>query len=186
MVETLAAGTVVARDVLLRVGDHADRYAIHAALDERWGRRAEVQYLWCLGRVSDGAAVRVRLPREHPDGMDGVAVIVPEAGTVLHFRLCANVTRKDGRSGQRIAWPQDEVKPRLRWLDRRAAQYGYRVEQVEASVGRALIRKGEGFWIDETTFTGRLTVFDVAGFAAALAGGVGPRSAFGFGLLETF
>ena len=186
MVEVRTAGSLVARDVLLRVSDPVDRYAIHAALDARWGRRADVQYLWCLGQVSDGPAVRVRLPPAHPDGLAGVAVFAPEAGTLLRFRLCANVTRKDGRSGRRISWPQAEVAPRLGWLDHRAEEHGFRVEQVQANVARALIRKGKGFWIDQTIFTGTLTVDDAAGFAAALAGGGGQRPAFGFGLLEIF
>ena len=78
------------------------------------------------------------------------------------------------------------MEPRFAWLDRRAAEHGFRVEQVDAAVNRVLIRKGKGFWIDETLFSGTLAVTDGVRFAAALTGGIGQRSAFGFGLLEAF
>jgi hypothetical protein len=178
--------SVIARDVLLRVAEHADRYAIHAALDERWGRRGEVGYLWTLGRLADGPAARVRLAPMHPDAAYGLPVIAAPAGTELRFRLHANVTHKDGRTAQRRSWPREEIGPRLQWLQRRALEHGFGLRHVDADVARAFVRKGKGFWIDDTTFTGVLTVLDAARFAAALTGGVGQRPAFGFGLLETF
>jgi hypothetical protein len=186
MSQAMTAPGIVARDVLLRVADQADRYAIHAALDARWGRRGEVGFLWCVGSLADGPAARVRLSPEHPDGQQGLTVEAPPAGAVLAFRLRANITHKDGRTGKRRAWKREEMEPRLRWLERRAGEHGFRVEAVEASVGRVFIRKGKGFWLDETTFIGRLTVLDPDRFATALSHGVGQRPAFGFGLLETF
>jgi CRISPR associated protein len=186
MVELRPANGIVARDVLLRIDDHADRYAIHAALDEHFGRRSEVGYLWCVGQVAEGTAARVRLPPTHPNGESGIAIKAPHAGAALAFRLRANITRKIGRSAERRSWPRDELAPRLRWLERRGAEHGFQVEQVEASNARVFIGKAKGFWIDETTFTGKLIVVDRDQFAAALSGGVGQRSAFGCGLLETF
>jgi hypothetical protein len=180
------SGTVVARDVLLRLAEGADRYAVHAALDERWGRRGEIGFLWCLGRVQDGPAARVRLPPDHPDGTAGLPVTAPPEGATLQFRLNANITHKIGTTGKRASWPLQETAPRLRWLERRAEASGFSVQDVAAETGRAFIRKGKGFWIDDTRFTGVLRVTDAARFAAALVGGVGQRSAFGFGLLETF
>jgi hypothetical protein len=180
------APRIIARELLLRVADTADRYALHAALDARWGRRGEVGYLWCPGRVSDGAAVRVRLPVSHPDGSIGAPLEAPVTGAMLRFRLRANITHKDGRSGHRRSWKREEIMPRMRWLERRATEHGFRVDEVNASVARVFIQKDKGFWLDETIFTGRLTVVDADRFAAALAGGVGQRPAFGFGLLETF
>jgi hypothetical protein len=175
--------TVVARDVLLRVSDGADRYAIHAALDARWGRRGSVGYLWCIGRVEDGPAARVRLPPNHPEGYRGIAIMVPAQGASLRFRLNSNITHKVGRSGKRASWPREEMEPRLRWLERRATENGFTVEQVQTDVGRAFVRKGKGFWIDDTRFTGTLRVDDAIRFASGLSGGIGQRSTFGFGLL---
>jgi hypothetical protein len=186
MTELRPANGIVARDVLLRIDDHADRYAIHAALDEHFGRRSEVGYLWCVGQVAEGIAARVRLPPTHPEGDSGIAIVAPHTGAALGFRLRANITRKIGRSSQRRSWPRDELAPRLQWLNRRAAAHGFRVEQVEAAISRVFIAKGKGFWFDGTTFTGRLIVVDSNQFAAALSGGVGQRSSFGCGLLETF
>ena len=177
---------VLARDVLVRVADHADRYGIHAALDEHYGRRGAVGFLWSLGRLPEGQAVRVRLPLSHPAAPSSVLVRSPLTGDKLQFRLCANITRKVGRSNSRVSWPLDEIGPRLRWLERRAAEQGFHVDAVTTKTGRTFIRKGRGFWIDETMFVGELTVIGADAFAAALAGGVGQRQTFGFGLLETF
>jgi hypothetical protein len=176
---------VIAYDLLFRVADVADRYALHGALDARWGRRGEVGYLWCVGRVNDGPAVRVRLDSSHPDAQAGLPVAAPDEGDTFMFRLRANITHKDGRSGHRRSWKREEIEPRLRWLEKRSAEHGFRVEEVGTAVDRVLIRKGRGFWLDETTFTGRLVVTERERFTKALATGVGQRPAFGFGLLET-
>jgi CRISPR associated protein len=184
--DPMEAVAVIARDVLLRLSDSADRYAIHAALDARWGRRGEIGFLWCVGRIEDGPAVRVRLPVSHPDGHQGIPTIAPLEGTSLGFRLNVNITHKIGTTGKRASWPRHEIEPRLRWLARRADETGFAVEQVQTDVGRAFIRKGKGFWIDDTRFIGTLTITDAPRFAAGLLGGIGQRSAFGFGLLETF
>jgi hypothetical protein len=186
MTSARGPGTIVARDVLLRVADEADRYAIHAALDERWGRRGSIGFLWCMGRVEDGRAVRVRLPADHGDGQHGLSIPAPADGARLGFRLNANITHKIGATGKRASWPREEIEPRLRWFERRAAESGFAVEQVQAEVGRAFIRKGKGFWVDDTRFIGTLNVIDATRFAAGLICGIGQRSAFGFGLLETF
>ncbi len=176
----------VAIDLLLSVAEGADRYAIHAGLDARFGRRGEAQYLWALGRVAEGPAVRVRLPPGHPEAQGGLPITAPAVGTAHSFRLTANITRKDGRSGVRRSWPRDETRPREAWLGRRGAEHGFRVDALTLTVGRVFIRKQRGFWLDETVFTGSLTVTDAARFAVALREGVGQRGAFGFGLLQTF
>lgn len=186
MNDTAPSELIIARDLLVRVVEKADRYAIHAALDARWGRRGETGYLWCLGRIADGPAARVRLPPSQPDAASGLPLRAPPSGSMHGFRLRANITRKDGRSGHRRSWPRDDMAPRFSWLDRRAAEHGFRVEEAQAEVGRIFIRKGNGFWIDETLFTGTLAVTNTVRFAAALISGIGQRSAFGFGLLETF
>jgi hypothetical protein len=139
-----------------------------------------------MGRIEDGRAVRVRLPADHADGQRGLAIPAPANGARFRFRLNANITHKIGATGKRASWPRDEIEPRLRWLERRAAESGFVVEQVRAEIGRAFIRKGKGFWVDDTRFIGTLDVTDAFRFAAGLIRGIGQRSAFGFGLLETF
>lgn len=176
----------LARDVLLAVTPDAHRYAVHAALDARWGRRSEVGYLWTLGSVMGGSAVRVRLPPQHPDGTAGIDLLAPPKGACFGFRLCVNITQKDQATGRRSAWARDAIAPRRAWLDRRAAEHGFLPQSLQIEVGRCHIRKGRGFWLDETWFTGTLTVTDAARFADVLIKGVGQRGAFGFGLLEIF
>lgn len=184
MTSAQSAQKVIAYDLLFQVADTADRYGLHGALDARLGRRGEVAYLWCIGRVSDAPAVRVRIGNSHPDAQAGLPVEAPDEGNAFTFRLRANVTHKDGQSGRRRSWKREEIEPRLRWLERRSDEHGFRAENVEAAVSRVFIRKGRGFWLDETTFTGRLLVTDRERFARALTNGVGQRPAFGFGLLE--
>jgi hypothetical protein len=186
MSEGLESRVVVARDILLRVADTADRYALHAALDQRFGRRGSSGYLWSPGLVADGAAVRVRLPLDHPEAGAGIPIHGAVTGDPLGFRLRANVTRKFGPRGRRVSLPRDAIDERRAWLERRATEHGFAVDRVELSVDRIFIRKGRGFWIDETIFSGSLVVADAALFKSALAGGVGQRGSFGFGLLETF
>jgi hypothetical protein len=186
MADARASGTIIARDILLRVADTADRYALHAALDQRFGRRGSSGYLWSPGMVADGAAVRVRLPPDHAESEAGIAIHGAGSGDRLGFRLRANVTRKFGPQGRRVSLPRDAIDARRAWLERRAAEHGFSVDRVELTVDRIFIRKGRGFWIDETIFSGSLVVVDAARFAAALVGGVGQRGSFGFGLLETF
>ncbi|WP_408906618.1 type I-E CRISPR-associated protein Cas6/Cse3/CasE [Roseomonas sp. CAU 1739] len=172
--------------MLLQIAPDADRYGVHAALDARWGRRGEVGFLWTLGRVEGTRAARVRLPPEHADGNSGLPILAPALGARFGFRLCANITQKDRNTGKRRSWVREDIAPRRGWLDRRGAEHGFSIEAVQIDVGRCFIRKGRGFWIDETQFAGSLQVENAEAFTAALAGGVGQRGAFGFGLLETF
>jgi hypothetical protein len=181
-----APGDVVALDLLLRVPAELDRYATHAVLDQHFGRRGTVGYLWAPGQVDDGPAVRLRVPPDHADGAAGLPVVLPLVGARCAFRLCANVTHKIGISGKRASWPLDLAQPRLDWLGRRAQAGGFAIEDARVATLRVHVSKGHGFWIDASTFTGTLSVTDTTVFAHALARGVGPRPAFGFGLLELF
>jgi len=130
-----------------------------------------------------------------------------EPGMVLTFRLRANPTRKidtksgpDGkrRNGKRVELRGDEA---LRgWLARKAAVAGFEfcgtssdaaVPEVEVVEERKLVGRrsnvdGEKkpLTLASVLFEGRLRVLDVGAFRAALAAGVGPGKAFGFGLLS--
>jgi CRISPR system Cascade subunit CasE len=109
------------------------------------------------------------------------------------FRLQANTTKKiltkslsDGtkQNGKRVPVRGDEE--RLKWLSRRAAQGGFRVEAVRISevhlVGDRA--KDDSLSFAGAIFDGALSVTDAAAFRAALETGIGPAKAFGFGLLS--
>jgi CRISPR system Cascade subunit CasE len=109
------------------------------------------------------------------------------------FRLQANTTKKiltkslaDGtkQNGKRVPVRGDEE--RLRWLSRRAAQGGFRVEAVRISevhlVGDRA--KEDHLSFAGVVFDGALSVTDVVAFRQALETGIGPAKAFGFGLLS--
>jgi CRISPR system Cascade subunit CasE len=109
------------------------------------------------------------------------------------FRLRANTTKKiltkslpDGtkQNGKRVPVRGDEE--RLNWLARRAAQAGFHVErarvsEVEPIGGRAKERR---LTFAGALFEGVLAVTDAGAFRVALAEGIGPGKAFGFGLLS--
>ena len=109
------------------------------------------------------------------------------------FRLQANTTKKiltkslpDGtkQNGKRVPVRGDEE--RLKWLSRRAAQGGFRVEAVRTSevhlVGDRA--KDDHLSFAGVIFDGTLLVTDAVAFRLALETGIGPAKAFGFGLLS--
>ncbi len=109
------------------------------------------------------------------------------------FRLQANTTRKiltkslpDGtkQNGKRVPLRGDQE--RLKWLSRRAAQGGFRVETVRTSevhlVGERTKSARRSF--DGVVFDGVLSVTDTVIFRHTLETGIGPAKAFGFGLLS--
>lgn len=131
-----------------------------------------------------------------------------EAGRVLRFRLLANPTRKintksgpDGRrsNGARVELRDEEQW--TQWLDRKAAQHGFRLLAVRAAHNVADVRtakqgkitgtktatgtdSGYALTLFGVQFDGRLVIQDRGLFAAALRNGIGPGKAYGFGLLS--
>lgn len=117
-----------------------------------------------------------------------------EAGHRFGFRLRANTTRKvdtkteaDGarRNGRRVPVSGDEA--RIAWLTRHAEAAGFavgadalRVTEVAPAGGRSQ----KAITLAGTLFEGRLEVRDADLFRAALATGIGPAKAYGFGLLS--
>lgn len=123
-----------------------------------------------------------------------------EAGARLAFRLRANVTRKvetksraDGgrRNGRRVGVLDESA--RMAWLVRKGTEAGF---ELVAADGDALdvrvteeppqrsIRAGGVLVHEAVRFDGRLCISDAARFRSALAAGIGPAKAFGFGLLS--
>jgi CRISPR system Cascade subunit CasE len=129
------------------------------------------------------------------------------AGDSFRFRLRANPTRRidtksgdDGkrRNGRRVELRDDAS--RIEWLRRKAEQGGFALHDLEDGGGAASVsvleerkltgrRPDEGGKRHELTlapvlFEGRLRVTDADRFRAALAAGIGPAKAYGFGLLS--
>jgi CRISPR system Cascade subunit CasE len=132
-------------------------------------------------------------------------------GTVLRFRLRANPTRKvdtrsgpDGarRNGRRVEL-RDEAE-QLAWLQRKAEAGGFRllsvrgrpdVPALQASTVSKIVgtrpdpassstRAAARLTFGSVIFDGLLVVTDSPRFQEALARGIGPGKAYGFGLLS--
>lgn len=124
-------------------------------------------------------------------------------GSVLAFRLRANVTKKidtkttvDGvrRNGRRI--PLRNNDELLAWLERKGEVGGYTLEKLEGKQHpecRNLPEQNVAAWkgrlekrmtFASVLFEGRLRITDAEAFRTSLIRGVGPAKAFGFGLLS--
>lgn len=111
----------------------------------------------------------------------------------LRFRLRANTVRRlpsatPGQDGPRVPVPPTPDALR-EWLDRRADRAGFDVRSLDVVVpGYAFVNKtadpGGGLRLRSTLFEGVLLVRDAQPFNQALARGIGPAKAFGFGLLS--
>jgi CRISPR system Cascade subunit CasE len=115
------------------------------------------------------------------------------AGQKLLFRLRANVTRKidtktraDGArsNGRRVPVRGDEA--RLAWLTRKAALSGFAIEDARCHDERAAKsrREDKTVTLAGVRFDGLLQVTDETAFGRAVAEGIGPAKAYGFGLLS--
>lgn len=122
------------------------------------------------------------------------------AGALCAFRLRANVTRKvdtrsgpDGarRNGRRV--PLRDHAARVAWLERKAAAAGFALvrgvsEEPEVRVTDEAPQRGRRddapLTHEGVRFDGLLRVTDPAALRAAVAAGVGPGKAYGFGLLS--
>lgn len=135
-------------------------------------------------------------------------------GMVLRFRLRANPTRKvdtkTGPDGRRRHGKRVELRneaDQIAWLKRKAEQGGFELLSVRVSpavpdvrtvpegkivrtAGQQRLRaSGEAEGVRTLTFAsvlfdGNLRIVDAARFRRALAAGIGPGKAYGFGLLS--
>lgn len=128
-----------------------------------------------------------------------------EVGQRLRFRLLANPTRrlsknspgsdgkpmmrewsnKDGK-GKRVPVHEDKLHD---WLARQSERAGFYAEQKQVAIQPGYIymnkaKTGQRTRLRSVRYDGILTVNDVAQFREAIAGGLGPGKAFGFGLLS--
>ena len=114
-------------------------------------------------------------------------------GDKLVFRVRANVTkvvdtktRQDGTpsNGRRVPLRTDQE--RHAWLQRKAAAAGFVLVDARAQAERTESgRRGDRtVTFAGVRFDGILEVADTARFRAAVAAGIGPAKAYGFGLLS--
>lgn len=115
-------------------------------------------------------------------------------GRRLRFRLRANPTRKidtktgpDGvrRHGRRV--PVRGEQAQVDWLRRQGERHGFAVRtlSIQASGAPELKRSRiGGRTFQGVLYDGTLQVVDAEAFKRALAKGIGPAKAFGFGLLS--
>ena len=115
------------------------------------------------------------------------------AGQRFAFRLRANTTKKipkidettgaRTKNGTRVPVRGDEE--RLRWLHRHAEKGGFGVEEVRVlEIPARSHRAHRGLTFAGAMFEGILAVTNPGAFREALAEGIGPGKAFGFGLLS--
>jgi len=115
-------------------------------------------------------------------------------GRVLRFRLRANPTKKidtksdeagNRRNGRRV--PLLKVEEQVDWLARKSAQHGFDLHHVNIASSGASERirsRKVGGTFQGVLYEGQLVVRDPDVFREALANGIGPGKAFGFGLLS--
>jgi len=119
-------------------------------------------------------------PKEYPP-------MIPP-GTLLRFRLRANPTRRDGKTGKRLGLVEREAQ--LDWLHRKAASCGftlYSTDIVRDDGPRSLSKGqkgGRNLALLSVCYDGVLRVTDAEAFRMALQSGIGSGKAFGFGLLS--
>ncbi len=126
-------------------------------------------------------------------------------GDRLQFRLVANPTKRAGKSDEGKERFHDPKKRRridirteegrIRWLARKGEECGFRLANAassdsivaaEASTERSLSFKHDAgrVTLGSALFTGVLEVTDADAFRTALAKGIGPGKAYGFGLMS--
>ncbi|MGA2501803.1 MAG: type I-E CRISPR-associated protein Cas6/Cse3/CasE [Tepidisphaeraceae bacterium] len=128
-------------------------------------------------------------------------------GAQFRFRLLANPVKrsprtkahwlKDKAAGEKIkrprlqlTWAADENPAEVfkGWLEERGENAGFVLRQVDVSrIGYVYVNKGgeeKGQRLRSVRYEGVLEVTDADKFRVALASGIGPAKAFGFGLLS--
>ena len=144
------------------------------------------------GQLPSGYVIENGAPEWSVEAVDHLYdAILP--GRRLRFRLRANPTRKidtktgpDGvrRHGRRV--PVRGEQAQVEWLRRQGQRHGFviRMVSIQSSGGPELQRsRSAGRTFQGVLFEGSLQVSAEA-FRKALAHGIGPGKAFGFGLLS--
>ncbi len=104
------------------------------------------------------------------------------------FHLTASPQYRD-RATQKLQFvaPSDNNLNHVLWLKRKGEESGFTISD-DTVCERRIKRVPEkgNLSIDECEFSGHLAVFDHALFVKALEHGIGPRGAYGYGLLTLY
>jgi hypothetical protein len=105
-------------------------------------------------------------------------------GDIVGFELRACVGKKI--KGRHVYFHTSDWRSRHEWLSRQGQRHGFEVITVYCAADIATVTKGERqFTLDQTDFTGVLTVVDEALFRQAMVTGIGSKGrAFGFGMIN--
>lgn len=111
-------------------------------------------------------------------------------GQILRFDLVACPSKKVHSEGQknsrrRVLRTQGE---RIAWLDRKAEQGGFSIEQVveqeqSHDFGTHTKEKGGAMHLDAYRYQGILRVRDATKFQQTISHGIGPEKAYGMGMM---
>ena len=98
------------------------------------------------------------------------------------FQVRANPVKKDNKTKRLI--PLLSIEDQIRWMERKAALSGFRIQVPGVQVLRAQphVLKDKTY-LYSVDFTGILNVTDREKFKQAVAQGIGKGKAFGFGML---
>ncbi len=131
------------------------------------------------------AIVRARIFRDDL-GLEARPMTYAPARDAYDFHLTAAPQYRDQTSQKLRFLPVDEaLSHHLAWLARKAAACGFTLDG-DVGLERAILsvpQKG-GLAIDHCEFSGRLVVTDHERFQQTLEHGIGPRGAYGYGLLS--
>lgn len=110
---------------------------------------------------------------------------------VFDFHLRAAPHKKDGATHKitRVAAedPADDDEAYVKWLQDRAPNYGFElVDRPALSRRPRAIRSKGALVVTECDYAGRLKITDRHRFEVALECGLGPRKAYGYGLLTLY
>ncbi|MCP4702562.1 MAG: type I-E CRISPR-associated protein Cas6/Cse3/CasE [Gammaproteobacteria bacterium] len=123
-------------------------------------------------------------------------------GDLFYFRLLASPVANAGfspdeldeRSGKRKRGKKLPMRSRkhiAEWFERQSEKYGFEsinhvfsIEGLRTSVPETTKHPGARFHLSACQFDGQLRVTDPSAFGNALYQGVGPKKAFGFGMLS--
>ena len=156
-------------DILIQKPPSVRGYALHRLVEQH---QQGVPALWS----NEGHQVRIR-PR------DGDMPTI-ELNKVIGFTVKACVAYSSGNKHKYL--PTGDWRGRKKWLEERAAKYGFELIGVHVSGGLQPIETHDGrrFTVDATEFTGLLKVVELPAFQNCYLNGISKvGKAFGLNMI---